>query len=1200
MNLMAIKEAKSLELLPRLTANEKKVYAALANHGANDVLGIAAKGGLSKGRVPSALEKLMERGLVVPLEGDDAERHYVAIFPIERFTSIIDTLIKSLEARKSELEATTEVVNNFTENAIKNVREASLEEREKRTERSEEDIKDLEMAMDASFSGILASIEMDLQDLSRITKTSNEFLSESSIRTEETCANIHRQLKPLAKNFTDNLTTTQTNARDLLEGTVDARVASVIDFETKANNAFQEVLEAFKDSQDAFEDIIFTVLDSGIADLEKVTRPINEQIEEAINSLKVAIQEASNNFQTEMVRVLTEQKRPMITTIENFSPKAAKIAGETIALQKETIETQHQSLAGLMENHASVFSDAIGEFASDFDKKLDDLVEQSIANISSASEEMGLIEDKFRSSVNDFTEEKDNLVHNVANKIRDAMNEMMEQFIVLLNREVAQYQMDLSDHVARMESDFLNSVENNGTSIQNLVNFIKMAFTEPINSLMKNIDTLNQKIDKDESSFLTKFDKALNEDLMEISKEFNNETTKKESNFDKEVERIQDRIAKDTQSSYEQIKNQMSAKDKQIQNMFREFSAKHQKELRETTKELNNITRKLERWRLDVVKPVQKTIDDNLQTQLEQFSAKINKKLESGKSKEFISYDEMSHFFKRALNESLTELKQLGENINSSSSRSLDEIVSTFKKDSLSINNRMVQFKDEQDKLIEATKYPTTKMLQDIDIEYKQFYQKFNTTIKRLFETELDTFKRNRREVGKAIENTLNRKGSRTSKDILKLKEAFERSRTNYVIKTKESFEHIDESIIRDTASLLDQEESTRSTITNLTEKIVSDMSNGVNTTAENLRSNLWEGAENIFGLAAGEISKQEIELNELNDKYKEESVKMYNEINDLHKKQLKTMDDKIDSLRDRQIGSVSDFRKQYTQTLDTDLEKQLGILQTLRSELLTQNNELSGKMQDGIDELTRKTVQEFELQTSGIEGALFSTVGLITSEASRRTEGVAVIGEQAVLGIEERYTENLEQIRQSLTDEVISRIEEEAKKIEHQKVDVKKIGREHLNEYGNAIIAVNNSLTTDLEAANKTSQKTIIACQNISCRFLEDLNGEISAMSNRVGLSTDHLVRELLDGFERVLQKVKREAALFARKQFELSNKSNYEIAEAFLKSVDDLEEVMLKQIDSFTMRTNMSIDRTNKISIVIKDHIQEMRNSFKESTEG
>ncbi|MHA1125759.1 MAG: helix-turn-helix domain-containing protein [Candidatus Heimdallarchaeota archaeon] len=1197
---MAIKEAKSLELLPRLTVNEKKVYTALVNYGANDVLGIAARGGLSKGRVPSAIERLIERGLVIPLEGDNADRRYIAIFPIERFTSIVDTLIKSLEARKSELEATTEIVNNFTENAIKNVREASLEEREKRTERSEEDIKDLEMAMDASFSGILASIEMDLQDLSRITKTSNEFLSESSLRTDETCANIHRQLKPLAKNFSDILNATQINARDLLEGTVDARVASVIDFETKANNAFQQVLEAFKDSQDAFEDIIFSVLDSGIADLEKVTRPINEQLEEAINSLKVAIQEAANNFQAEMVRVLTEQKRPMLVTIESFSPKAAKIAGETFTLQKETLETQHQSLAGLMENHASVYSEAIEQFARDFDNKLDDVVERSIASISSASEEMNLIEDKFKASNDDFTEAKDNLIHNVSNKVRDALNEMMEQFIVLLNREVAVYQMDLSDHVARMETDFLNAVEYNGTSIQNLVNFIKMAFTEPINTLLQNLDALNQKIDKDESSFLSKFDKTLNEDLMEISKEFNDETTKKESNFDKEIERILDRIARDTQNSYQQLRNQVSAKDKQIQNQFREFSAKHQKELRETTKELNNITRKLERWRLDVVKPVQKTIDDNLNVQLEQFSEKVNKKLASGKSKEFISYDEMSHFFKRMLNESLTELKQLGENINASSSKSLDEIVSTFKKDSLSINNRMVEFKEEQDKLIEATKYPSTKILQDIDIEYKQFYQKFNNTVKRFFETELDTFKRNRREVGRAIENTLNRKSSRTSKDILKLKDVFERSRTNYVNKTKESFERIDESIIKDTASLLDQEESTRSTITNLTEKIVSDMSNGVNTTAENLRTNLWEGAENIFGLASGEISKQEIELNEINDKQKDDAIKMYTEINQLHKAQLKTLDDKIDALRDRQIGNVTDFRKQYTQTLDDDLEKQLGILQTLKSDLLSQNDGIAEKIKVGINELTRKTVQEFEIQTSGIEGALISTVGLITSEASRRTEGVAVIGEQAVLGIEERYTENLEQIRQNLTDEVISRIEEEAKKIEQQKVDVKKIGREHLNEYGNAIIAVNNTLTADLERAEKAAQKTIIACQNISCRFLVDLNEEISAMSSRVGLSTDHLVRELLDGFERVLQKVKREAALFARKQFELSNKSNYEIAEAFLKSVDDLEEVMLKQIDSFAMRTNRSIDKTNEISVVVKDHIQDMRTSFKESTEG
>jgi hypothetical protein len=105
--------------------------------------------------------------------------------------------------------------------------------------------------------------------------------------------------------------------------------------------------------------------------------------------------------------------------------------------------------------------------------------------------------------------------------------------------------------------------------------------------------------------------------------------------------------------------------------------------------------------------------------------------------------------------------------------------------------------------------------------------------------------------------------------------------------------------------------------------------------------------------------------------------------------------------------------------------------------------------------------------------------------------------------------------------------------------------------------------------------------------------------MGDRVGLSTDRLTEELLTDFDRVLQKVKREVALFARKQFELSNKSNHEIAEAFLKSVDDLEEVMLKQIESFTKRTNMSVERTKELSTVINDHIRDISGSFKELVE-
>ena len=181
----------------------------------------------------------------------------------------------------------------------------------------------------------------------------------------------------------------------------------------------------------------------------------------------------------------------------------------------------------------------------------------------------------------------------------------------------------------------------------------------------------------------------------------------------------------------------------------------------------------------------------------------------------------------------------------------------------------------------------------------------------------------------------------------------------------------------------------------------------------------------------------------------------------------------------------------------------------------------------------------------------------------------------------------------------MISRIETEVANIETYKGGLRQIGREHLALYGKKISELNDELKKDMAKAEKASMKTISACETKSNRFLEDLNIEISAMSERVSLSTDRLIVDLLDGFDRVLQKVKREATLFARKQFELSNRSNMEIAEAFLKSVDDLEEVMLKQISSFAKRTIMSIDKTNDLSSIINDHVKNMTGSFKELSE-
>ncbi|MFW9922833.1 MAG: helix-turn-helix domain-containing protein [Candidatus Thorarchaeota archaeon] len=1192
---MSEKEVKSLGLLPRLSTNEKKVFQVLVNNGASTVLDIAQRGKISKGRVPTILDTMIERGIAAKIQDETSQEYrYLAVFPIMRFTEIVSNLIKSLQARNSELEATTEIVNNFTETAIKSVREASTEEREKRTQRSEEDIKDLEIAMDASFSGMLVSIEMDLKDLYKITKAANEFLTETSLRTEETCMNINKQLKPLGTNFSVELSKIQLNAQNQLESSVDARIKDVIDFSTKAGKAFDEVLDAFKDSQEAFEDIIFTILDSGIADLEKVTRPINEQIEEAINSLKNAIQQASNNFQTEMIRVLNEQKRPMITAIDGLRPKTAKVINESNDLLQETLDRQHHSLSGLMENHFTIFGAAAEELAKEFDTKIDLLVEQSIDNISHADSEMKSIEQKYLREIEKISDEKDLQLHNATAKSRDILNDNMNQFIDIANYSVAQYQMELGDSVAKLESEFLTVVENSGTIVQNLINYLNLALTEPVKSLLGNLDKLNSKIDKDEEEFLLNFDQTLNDELKRINFDFKGNSKKSLENLSKDFDRIKERLEKDISSKQDILKNQITVKDKEIQSFFKDFVDKHQKELRNTDKEITALVKKTERWRGDSAKTIQQRIDSKVNTCLDSLTKNTDTLISRISNDENISKNDLIKLIRDSRDEMTKQFKNLGIEASKTVNDSLSDIGNVIKNDSLTMNNRLIQFKLDQDKLIQETKYPVTKLIIDIQNEVKQYYQKVNTDIIRFLSNELDNFNRSREEVDKYLEATLERKGAKTSKDISSLKEVFERARENYVNKTKENFEEIERTIAKDSASLLDQEHNSRENIIKLNDQIIRDLSNSVNSTTAKMRTNLMDGAEKIFGEAISELSKLEIELKDQNEKQRDDSIQIYNEVNDLHRKQLEILDDKIDTLKEKQIGNAYEFRDIYTRSLKQDLTKQLEILRNSKEEITKLRDSVSTNFIQTVDLLINKAIQELETQTSGIEGAIFSTVGNITAEASRKTEQVVVIGEQAVYGIEERYTENLERIRQSLTDEVITRIDTEATKITNYKDNLREIEKMHNLSYGQAMQEINENIKKDITNAEKAAMKTIAACDSLSCKFLKELAEEISANRDRVGFSTDRLIKDLLDDFHRVLQKVKREATLFARKQFELSNKSNYEIAEAFLKSVDDLEEVMLRQIDNFSKRTSMAIERTKEMSVIISEHIQDMISTF------
>ncbi|MBK5114968.1 MAG: hypothetical protein JJE41_15190, partial [Candidatus Heimdallarchaeota archaeon] len=1102
---MAIKEAKNLELLPRLSANEKRVFTVLTKYGVGTTLEIAQRSNISKGRVPAVLETMIQRGFVVPLKADDeGNRRYAAVYPITRFIQIVDRLISSLEARTSEWDSTTQIVYDFTENAIRNVREASMDERRKRTDRSEEDIKDMEMAMDASFSGILASVEMDLKDLGKIAQTSNEFLTESSIRTDETCANISRALKPLEKNFSDVLGKAQTNVFDKLEETVDARVSNVIDFETKALGAFDEVLDAFNASQDAFEDIVFNVLDSGIADLEKVTRPINEQIEEAISSLTVAVREASNYFQAEILRVLIEQKRPMITCLEKLRPLTTNVIERSYVTQNDILSEQFQEIGGNMESHTSIFSEALEQLAKEFNNRVANLIEQTDAGFTAAKDEIVPIETKFKETSQANLEEKNQLLHTTSNKTREVLNEMMEQFILILNRSVAQYQMDLGDMVAKLESDFLGNVDNQGTGIQNIVNYINITLVSPIQILMKDLDKLNEQIEKEESDFLGKFEKTLTEDLLQISQNFNNETKKKEDSLDKEVSRVVDRFDKEIDNNHDLLKSRLSSSQKKLQSVFKEFSNEHQKELRTTRKEVDNLTNKLERWRGESVTTLTQHVNTRVNESMSVLSSEINEIIARIENKGQVSEDELIKIIKESYNDISGSFKDFGSNVTDLLQKSLDDVGNTLKSDSLTINNRLVQFKKEQDKLIDETKEPSFKLIDEIKDDYNDLYKKLVRNIERFFTEELDAFKKSRSDVGKSLENVLNRRGSRTSREIDSLKQVFDKARENNVRKTQNSFEDIEKNVAREASELLDQERNTRSTIINLTEKIIKDLTDSVNSTAQTLRTSLWDGSETIFGQAAAEINKQEIELSTINDKQLEESLNSIQELTGLVRDQLDSFKQKTTVLQDKQIEDVYEFKNSFTRSLDEDLLNRLDSLKSTNEDLVQSNNNAASDLREVIDVEVSKSVQELETKTSGIEGAIYSTVSNITAETARRTEDLMVVGEQAVLGIEERYTENLEDIRQKLTDEVVSRIEEEAKRIEGYKDGLRDIGREHRTVYGTAVTELHETLKTDLKDAEEAATRTISSCESISCRFLKDLDAEINAMGDRVGLSTE------------------------------------------------------------------------------------------------
>ena len=619
------KDAKALGLTPKLSSNQKKVFSALSTFGACTIEEISQHSGLSKGRVSSSLETLEKLGVATPIAGkSSADNRYVAIYPIEQFKKVLDGLTNSLDARKSELEAITKVVNDFTETAIKKVREASREESEKRNERSEQDIKDLELAMDASLGGILASVEMDLKDLGQIAKTSSEFLVESSIRTDETCVNIKRGLEPVTRNFARAIGKTREDIIEKLSATVDARVSDVLDLETAAGKAFAEVLDAFSDSQEAFEEIIFTVLDTGIEDLERVTRPINEQIEEAISTLTAAIRKAADYARREILRVLTEQKRPMAAAVESIRPASARIASTSLKKQQKAFKQQFSSLDDLVANHSDIFIKATENLAKEYDSKLVAAVDLVDSELSSVDDNLASLEEQFKGAIDETIEKESSLIHNTSRNTRDALADMQEQFIIILNRSIAMFQMELGDHLAALETEFLTAVESSAASIQNLANIINMTLTGPIKSAVENLLVLTKKMHQEQSVFVDKFDASFSADIKKLTADFQKETEKLEKNFAKDLASYASKFNREVRDNVNFLNKKFGAWQKDLQKQLKSFTDQVQKSTSSTNRAISATNTKLKTWHKDNSQLVKKKVDEQIAQSLNTLQYKMS------------------------------------------------------------------------------------------------------------------------------------------------------------------------------------------------------------------------------------------------------------------------------------------------------------------------------------------------------------------------------------------------------------------------------------------------------------------------------------------------------------------------------------------------------------------------------------------------
>jgi predicted transcriptional regulator len=1186
-------KSDSLKILPEFNKTEKKVYTFLLANGASSFEDILSIERISRRHAKKALTSLQEYGFVQKIhqkiDGVTTELFF-GIFPIENIRELINDTISNLSTRQEELISTSDRAKDFTQNIIQQTLETSQVDEKKDGKKAPSLPQRRRELLITSLNETEQALMENLNSLQQLKDISTQMFTESEIRAAETCTNISHELQPLFTQLQNEVKATTINIASNLEKTVDERVEQILKNETNTHRALDEVLDAFKESQDAFEEIIFNILDAGIEDLEKVTRPINEQIETAITSLTNAIQISSRNFQREILRVLTEQKRPMISSVDTIRPQLNMDITETheqleIALRQNLTEIQDK----LTENTQFIV-DLTEQQTSEFENNLTKLVEESFNKISEKYKQLDALLEQFEETSQTSNETFQSEIQKNETTLNKQLEIASKRVLNKIEDSIIDLENNLLSSLSKVKERLLLIINNHSTNLQNLINYLSMSLTEPMKSCINAQIQENKKIIQNIQKTIDEQIASQHKTRNEIQEELLKEQAKTIDNFQNDGYQLNLWLQKETENDFNSFKANQNRKWEEIQQTIEDVSVRFDQDIEDFQQRIQSQRQELKEW--------EKTQKDRLTNKLELITEKRLELLEN-KSREFleetlgpkeVTMSDWEVFVGSRIEELQKEVLHLKSGILDSINESLNNTVESFIEDQQRDVLNTEQIISSKEKSLEKIKRNTEDYFKFSESHLEDFHQETLKKVSNLLKNHEKALGMREQQFDDVFTLIFEKNEEIMKKRFDSLKTEIEQRIEDFENKTQINFKQTIKTLEKSGNNLLDKEEQGRESIIELLRKTIKGNERSINEfkeeTLDEINSEVTQEAKKTTIIIK---DFRENLVKESNDYY-QEAMEDYRGAQNQVKNHIDDFDKKISELQKEEIISTRDNRDEIITKIRNANKKEISNMNSSFSLLQEKMINLSGGLKTLIDSSISQAIQELEIHTAGIEGAIYDSVEKITAEASRQTEEVGIVGEQAVLDIEERYTENLERIRQNLTNEVINRIEEESLKLQQHKKTIREMGRKHLEFYGEAMMEVNQEVQKDLRDVQNVAKRITNINEAVACKFLTELQNELEKIQEHFNRMYSEISTHLGELFQTSLKEVQRNSEVFIKKQRKETEKKKEELSQTYQELAEDIEEAITKQINSYQIRTAKILSRTVQFMEQINEYLQNL----------